>query len=606
MLSIYKMPTKFVASLSAVTMLVGLFISPTVTQANTLEAEVVSISGQTQNVIEMRPGERKEIKVEFLNKGGMTWKNDGRGYISLYTHDPKYRRSSFDPGTWIWSDQVKRIEQSSVAPGGKATMSFELHAPQKEGDYLEVFHLASEDTAWIRGGELKLNIRVAEESAVLKESSVETPVATGLSGEIAVKSANQLKVAAGRSILFTVGVKNTGSTTWDTYGLQSPDVAFSHPSWTGTSIASVRGNSVAPGEIAIVSFAFTAPANNGTYKTGFGFEANGVVVPGVRVEVPVEVIDGAKVAPVQAPQVQEAQDLQGVQYIDEPVIRVGTLIVDDETEDKVVITSEQSAFEVQDLEGAVLVSLTPMQSVTAWFANGQYYYDVGQGPRASASAIRFVPMVDHAVMKVTNFDRRVTRNAREPDNEFRNVLELRHNTARNRVWLINELNIEYYLRGLAETTDASPMEYQKTMITAARTFAYYHMLRNTRSAEHMHVMAYSHDQVYNGYGREKLSPRVTQAVAETQGHIVKYGDQIALTAYFSRSNGSTRDGSAVWGGAMPWAKAVSVPCDAGKAMWGHGVGISMSGAICFANDGMTWEQILNHFYTDIQIEKLWK
>ena len=35
--------------------------------------------------------------------------------------------------------------------------------------------------------------------------------------------------------------------------------------------------------------------------------------------------------------------------------------------------------------------------------------------------------------------------------------------------------------------------------------------------------------------------------------------------------------------------------------WGHGVGMSQYGALGFANDGWTYDQILAHFYTGAQL-----
>ena len=209
-------------------------------------------------------------------------------------------------------------------------------------------------------------------------------------------------------------------------------------------------------------------------------------------------------------------------------------------------------------------------------------------------------------MTVTNFDRRVTRGSAFADNTFRGVLEIRYNDVKDRVWLINELKMEMYLRGLAETSNISPMEYQKALVTAARTYAFYHWTRNTKhDGEFFHVDAYL-DQVYKGYGQEQRSPRITEAVEATRGRYVTYNDAIAITPYFSRSDGRTRDWSEVWGGDVPWAKGVAVPCDIGKTLWGHGVGMSASGALCMANQGMMWDEILKHFYTGIELNKKWE
>jgi SpoIID/LytB domain protein len=41
-------------------------------------------------------------------------------------------------------------------------------------------------------------------------------------------------------------------------------------------------------------------------------------------------------------------------------------------------------------------------------------------------------------------------------------------------------------------------------------------------------------------------------------------------------------------------------------MNGHGVGMSLSGAICMANSGQTMNDIITYFYTGVAVEKIWK
>lgn len=110
------------------------------------ESMPISMTG-SGGKITMRPDEKKDVYVTFQNIGQNEWKNDGVGYISVYTYDPKYRRSDFDPGTWLGPEQVKRISEVSVPVGSVGTVGFELHAPEEEGQYTETFHLASEEIA---------------------------------------------------------------------------------------------------------------------------------------------------------------------------------------------------------------------------------------------------------------------------------------------------------------------------------------------------------------------------------------------------------------------------------------------------------------------------
>ncbi|MFZ2681680.1 MAG: NBR1-Ig-like domain-containing protein [Patescibacteria group bacterium] len=602
--------SNFLKKLTSIGLLLALLCAavPVSVQAASLSTTRVSTTGG--GTLSMAPGELKTVTVTFQNTGTTTWKNDGPGYISLYTHGPKYRASSFDPGTWLSPSQVKRLIEPSVAPKATGSLAFQLRAPTKTGTYSETFSLASEGTAWIPGGEFTLKIEVREQSAapVTAPTDQVTPESSaGYTAQLITQTATSLRVKAGKTVSFTALFKNTGTTAWTSFGLKAPDVSvasadtvsFKHATWNGSQIALVSGRTVKPGETALVDFFFTAPRANGTHTAKFQLTANGQEVPDAFVELPTTVTEGAAEA-VRAPVIEE----DTVAYIAEPTMRVGILIVDEETDDEVYITSYQSDFELRNTDGVLLGSYTKEQKVRAAYVNGQYVY--GADNQRSSSPLRFVPVVKDAVMTITNFDARETRSASRASNTYRNVLELRYNTTHDRTWLINELGMEYYLRGLAETSNASHLEFQKALITAARTYAFYHWQRATKhKAEGYHVDAYL-DQVYRGYGQEEITPKLTEAIEATRGRIVTYEGATAITAYFSRSDGRTRDWSEVWGGNIPWSKGVAVPCDAGKTLWGHGVGMSASGALCMANNGDSWDYILKYFYTGVDLAKQWQ
>lgn len=588
-------------TVGAITALIigGLFFSH-ITLATTYGATPVTLSGS--GILTMAPGEIQEVSVSFQNTGDLAWSNDGAGYISLYTYEPKYRKSVFDPGSWLGPTQVKRIREASVAPKGVATMTFQLHAPATEGTYTETFKLASEDRAWIEGGEIKLSIKV--ESVKLNVENQENE--SDYLGEITVKSANAVKAKAGSAILFTVGVKNTGAKVWSSYSIDEAEIAiastglddFSHPSWAGSQLA-YASETVAPGAVAYISFAFKAPETNGSHTASFKFRANDYDV--AQIDIPVEVTGGASEA-IKSEEVEVTENLE-----DEPMLRVGILIVDEETDNEVVITSGESDFELTDTEGNLLAELTEGESVTTYYSNGYYYFDRGKGLEKSSYGLRFIPIEENAVMEIANFDYRETRNGGRAYNLYRNILELRYNDYKDRTWVINELPIEMYLRGLAETSNVSHSEYQEALVTAARTYAYYHFFHGTkRGKEFMHVVAYADDQVYRGYDHEIVSPRIVEAVETTRGEVVTYEGNLAITPYFSRSAGKTYDWSEVWGGDVPWCKGVEVPWEKGGTLWGHGIGMSALGALRMANEGYTSEEILKYFYTGIELTKKWK
>lgn len=585
---------------------------PLVTQAAHVPYEALRVTTTGSGVLAMAPGEVKKVTVSFQNTGSSTWKNDGYGYISLYTYGPKYRKSAFDPGTWLSAEQVRRLNEVSVAPGAVGSVTFELRAPQTEGSYIETFHLAAEDLAWVGGGEFTLSINVAKQ-IVTATPVVAADPSEGLDADLLAVSANSLAMKAGKSIVLSAAFTNTGTKTWTTYGLQTGDygmasatsASFVHTSWKGTKLALIEGATVSPGSKAEMSFFLTAPQQNGEHRVKLQLTANGTPVPEAFIELPITVTGGSGEI-VQAPLREEVEP--AIAYIEEPIMRVGVLIVDEETNNEVAITSETSAFKLTNEAGDVLGSYDAGDIVWASYAGGKYVYGTNaeSKTKSSATPLRFVPVVDHAVMTIVNFDRRVTRGTSFANNTFRNILEFRYNADNDRSWIINEIAMEYYLRGLAETSNSSPMEYQKAILTAARTYAYFHLTRQSKHAdEGFDVDAYR-DQVYWGYDQEARNPLITKAVEETRGKVVTIAGEVVITPYFSRSDGKTRDWDDVWAGKQDHLRSVVVPCDQGRTLWGHGVGISASGAICMANDGQTFEQILTYFYQGIAIEQKWQ
>ncbi len=572
----------------------------------------------------LAPGETKQVTVGFQNIGTETWSRDEGAFVSVYTYGPKYRVSVFQDASWVSASQPARLTEATVKPGEVGHIQFALHAPSTTGTYAETFKLAAEDVAWVPGGEFTINVTVG--SASTTTTTTKTPSATattpstdtsGLSGLVLLRSAKKIAAKGNEQVSFTVGIKNTGSVAWSKRALYEDGVQAASLS-SSTAVASKSSGTVEPGAMDLIDFTFKAPSTKGSHTVSYVFAANDSIVPDLEIDIPVEVTSDApkvkdrpkrettKTKEKEKKKKSESDGIVTDVTMEEPTVRIGVLIVDEETDDKVVVSCETD-WKLYDGDGGLLAELDQDESVEAFHENNRYYYDRGQGEEKTSSYLRFVPDEKNAVCTVENFDRTVTRGAAYPDNQFRNVLELRYNGAKDRTWLINELEVEMYLRGLAETSNVSHLEFQKTLITVARTYALYHWERYTKhDEEYFHMNAYADDQVYRGYGQEIRTPRLTSSVEATEGVVVTYDGETAITPYFSRSDGRTRDWGEVWYGEVPWLVGVPAPCDKGKTLWGHGVGMSASEALCQANNGKEWKEILKYFYTGIDLTKRWK
>ncbi|MBI5369865.1 hypothetical protein HZA85_01585 [Candidatus Uhrbacteria bacterium] len=580
--------------------------------------EALQVSAPKQG-FEMAPGATQTVSITVQNMGTKTWVNTGSAYVSIYTYDPKYRVSDFHADNWKDFTQAAVLKEASVAPGKVGHVDLTLKAPQSVGDYKETFQLAAENTVWIPGGKFTLSIKVKGVSAPVVQKPTTTdgtpsPVTSaGLSATLLLRSAKEVTAEAGEEVRYRVGVKNTGTVIWKTREIRPNDVAAAavntyHSSWvSATQVAMSDAGEVKPGALDLIDFSFTAPPTKGKHVVTYRLAVNGSVVPDFEIDIPVEVTTGAQEA-LESPLTLEEGQIEAGTLIDEPVMRIGVLIVDDETDWQVEIGCDGD-WKLIDGAGGLLGELTSSDMVRAFYKNQRYYFNRGKGIEQTYQFLRFVPNNPGGVCIIQNFDRRKTRNAAYADNQFRGTLELRYNNTKDRTWIINELPTESYLAGLGETSEISHPEFKKALITVARTYALYHYERATKHAsEFFHMNSTADDQVYKGYGYEIRNPSIGRAATQTRGVVVTYDNRTALTPYFSRSDGRTRDWSEVWGGSVAWLKSVPAPCDArkGRTLWGHGVGMSASEALCMADEGgQKWQDILKYFYQGIDLKKKW-
>lgn len=598
------------------------------------EAVQVTATGK----LSLAAGETKTVTLGFQNVGTETWNRDTGAFVSMYTYGPKYRASVFQDASWIAASQPARLTEPTVRPGEVGHVSFKLRAPSTAGAYAETFKLAAEDVAWVPGGEVVVNVSVGGVTApavvaspsaeALEDKPVVNPAAStvstvpsGLSALLLIRSAKKVSARANEQVSFTLGIKNTGTVPWVKRELYSRDIqAASASTSAATLVVSKSTGTVLPGAMDLMDFTFRAPSKKGAHTVSYSMVVDGSEVPDFLIDIPVEVTSSAPdlyqppartkkpKASVPSPSTgsESSTGIVDGDMVAEPTIRAGILTVDDETDNKVDISCETS-WKLFDGEGGLLAELKKNETVEAFYKKDRYWYNRGKGLEKTSSYLRFVPDEANAVCIISNFDRTVTRGSDHPYNEFRNVLELRYNSAKDRTWIINELPMELYLRGLGETSNISHREFQKTLLTIARTYAYSMFTKKKKHAdEYYDISSYADDQVYRGYGQEKITPNITAGVQATAGVIVTYEGETAITPYFSRSDGKTRAWGDVWYGDVDYLQSVPCPCDKGKTLWGHGVGMSASEALCQANNGKEWKEIIKYFYSGIELTKRWK
>jgi len=297
----------------------------------------------------------------------------------------------------------------------------------------------------------------------------------------------------------------------------------------------------------------------------------------------------------------------------EPILRIGLF-----TTDKAERITSEDYFDVYGGDRLLMSGLPAgfMAAISYNSSNNKYTVSTKSLTKFSFVPIRFIPRNKNSVMTLLDFDSRPKWNTSLNDNKFRNIIEFNYSLETRKLWVINELPMSCYLKGLAETTNYSPVDYQKAIAVAARTYAMYHYNRgieydiadgSTKHAkEHFHLDSVW-DQVYRGYNAESRLSRMSEAVNATKGVVITYDEKIVVTPYFSQSDGRTRGWEEVWyGNAKPWLESVSVPEDKGKDLWGHGVGMSARGALIMIRDkAKGWIDTLKYFYRGTDLEKIY-
>lgn len=119
--------------------------------------------------ITLAPGEKKTIVVTMRNTGTATWTAGGSGRATLYTFEPKYRKSLFADASWKQAS-MPAYSAAATEPGKTADFAITVRAPEKPGTYHEEFYLAAEDVTWIKGGRVYLDFNVTGPSAVVSQN----------------------------------------------------------------------------------------------------------------------------------------------------------------------------------------------------------------------------------------------------------------------------------------------------------------------------------------------------------------------------------------------------------------------------------------------------
>ena len=146
---------------------------------------------------------------------------------------------------------------------------------------------------------------------------------------------------------------------------------------------------------------------------------------------------------------------------------------------------------------------------------------------------------------------------RYEDQEFAGELEIRNNPDGTQT-AINTLELEDYLCSVisSEMNANSPMELLKAHAVISRSWA----MRAIEKPNHegFHVCADDHCQRYEGLRR--MNERAVQAVRETTGQVLLYGDEVCDCRYYKCCGGRTEIWRTCWEDIdLPYIQSVECP-----------------------------------------------
>ena len=560
-------------------------------------------------------GDTLDVTFTFRNKGTKAWSAAGNGYISAYTMEPRYRTSVFESDTWLSARQPAKIS-SAVAPGEQGSLTISFTAPDKPGTYKEEFYLAAENKSWVEGGYFYIELEVVPKltPAVAAVPEVAKP-ALMYKANLFIQNKKAVSTVGGEEISVVIGYQNLGEKPWNRVQLRSrPGLAlasgaaltFADHSWSDASTALDAAQKVDVGAVFRDTLTFRAPIEAGEYDAVFGLTVDGEEVPGADVRVRVSVTANAP-DHYQPPFAHEAAKTipSGTYRLTaDPRIRVGLW----KPEDFVQFKSTEDAYDVYT--GTIKVGTLPKAALGVLkFRDGHYVFTGGGMEILSPEYIRLSPVNDpSSIFTLINYDRQISWKGPGSFNVYRGAIEYRRGEKQPDLWIINDLLMEDYVKGIGENIDSSPLEYLKAQTVAQRTYAY--VTKQSNKYGVFDVVATTGDQLYVGYRNETYKPNFVRAAESTRGNVVTYNDEIVITPYFAHTGGITNAWHEVWGGAVkPWLVSVRTEYDARKysSDFGHGVGMSQVDAAMRADEeGLTFDALLKYYYTGTKVEKIYQ
>ena len=176
--------------------------------------------------------------------------------------------------------------------------------------------------------------------------------------------------------------------------------------------------------------------------------------------------------------------------------------------------------------------------------------------------------------------------------------------------VINTLPFTEYMKWIVETNDTETLEKNKVMAMISKNYALFYLNKDnihpniSANANYTAIDDPNFFQKYVWAWLEKTLTKWYQALEQTKNEVVMYNNYLPILPYFNCSPGFTLSAEEKrWWNDTPYLKSVYDfnTCDDFAWDW---VGLAWRWAERFAEQWMTYDQILKYYYDGIEIVKI--
>jgi len=224
---------------------------------------------------------------------------------------------------------------------------------------------------------------------------------------------------------------------------------------------------------------------------------------------------------------------------------------------------------------------------------------------------------------IDNWNRTPSRDKNKTYNDNKFMSSLNIKIFENKSYIINILDIDEYMKGMAEAMEKEPIEKAKALATTIRSYALYYTKWNINWERKFKWKPWdgtdnpNEFQKYLWWWFSQRSPQWQKALKDTYWEVIMYKNEVLRAAYFSCTpiNWKTKTPiEANWNSKyFIWVKDVyqSVEDKEGvdevrannNQCW-HWVWMSWKWAKYLAEQWLNYKEILNNYYKNIEIKKI--